>query len=133
MFYQDIPKDQINDPQIDKIYERVKPYIGQLVLDGHSVVRFIGLLRDDAFDGEWCYRLVSFPSPWYRSRLGEVADHSVLACPIIPLKGRITDEEYDDLESSWAMNLERCPYSKDHTVYDKTPRPDPFMGQWIKN
>lgn len=115
MFYNQIPKEEI--PQdIQELYERdIKPYIGQLVLDGHQVVRLVDLIRDDQFDGEWCYRYLIFPAPYYWkcNHGSEVSDPSVLIMHPIPLKGFISDKEYDELERVWKLNEERCPYSKD--------------------
>jgi hypothetical protein len=124
MFYEQIPINEIA-PDVQECYEKkVKPYIGQLVLDGHEVVKLLGLIRDDDFDGEWCYRFLVFPSEYYWRRadwredhLRECIDPSILCTTVIPLKGRITDDEYDRLEDQWKMNEEGCPYSKDWTKY----------------
>lgn len=42
-----------------------------------------------------------------------MSDPSVLIMHPIPLKGFISDKEYDELERVWKLNEERCPYSKD--------------------
>jgi len=113
MFYENYPIEEIpND--IREIYERdVKPYIGQLVLNGHEVVRLAGMTL--AGDGEWCYRYMIFPSfyYWNQNRKQEICEPSLLIMHPIPLKGVLPDETYDELERVWKMNEERCPYSKD--------------------
>lgn len=114
MFYNQIPKEEI--PQdIQELYERdIKPYIGQLVLNGYQVVRLAGLIRDDDFDGEWCYRYLMFPSKKYwQVNNCEVSEPSILIMHPIPLKGFLPDKVYDELERVWKINEERCPYSKD--------------------
>ncbi len=117
MFYKDIPKKEIPE-NIKQIYKyQVKPYIGQLVLDGHSIVKLVGMLRDDKQDGEWCVRLLTFPAPYYFHNLREVSDTSLLCADIIPLKGILPKKTYNKLVKSWKMNEEHCPYSKDWTVY----------------
>lgn len=115
MFYNQIPKEEI-PTDIQELYERdIKPFKGQLVLDGHQVVRLVDLIRDDQFDGEWCYRYLIFPSLYHRihNHGKEVSDPSCLIMHPIPLKGYLPDETYEELERVWKMNEECCPYSKD--------------------
>lgn len=127
MFYKDIPVEQI--PQdVRECYKReVEPYIGQLVIFHHKVYRLLGLIRDDKFDGEWCYRLLVFPSEyeWRREHwdlkndgMTQVIDPSILCGIITPLKGFIPNNHYENLEDSWKMNEGICPYSKDYSKYE---------------
>lgn len=123
MFYEQISKEEISD-DIKQCYEEVRHYIGQLVIHNHKVYRFLGLLRDDKADGEWCYRLLVFPSEWEWRRAHwkmegqtQCIDPSILCGKIISLKGHIKDKYYDEMEEQWKMNEERCPYSKDYTKY----------------
>lgn len=111
MFYHEIPDEEIPEDIKRLYYYKVKDYIGQLVLDGHMVVRLAGIIRDDKTDGEWCVRFLTFPSQYYFNIYKEVQDSSILCADVIPLKGIITN--YEKLEESWKMNEERCPYTKD--------------------
>jgi hypothetical protein len=114
MFYQDIPKEEINDSSIDELYKKIEPMLGQLVIvNGAEVMRFIGLLRDDSFDGEWCYRLVTFPS-----RETKCGDHSIIACHMVKLQGVIDPDDYERIERMWRINAEIFP-QKDYTTYEK--------------
>jgi hypothetical protein len=110
MFYKDIPKKEIPD-DIKKIYLKdVKPYKGQLVIYNHEVVELVDLLRDDAVDQEWCYRVLHFPS----QNTHQVSDCSIICGKVIPLKGVISAKDYKDMVWSWRMNEEIFPYRKDY-------------------
>lgn len=109
MFYNQIPKKDI-PKDIQQYYKyKVKPYKGQLVIVDHVVVKLIDLIRDDKFDGEWCLRLLHFPS----ATPPQVTDQSIIACHLVPLKGIITTRDYNRLVNSWKINEPYYPYSKD--------------------
>lgn len=107
MFYKEIPKKEIQQYQT----YRVKPYKGQLVIVDHVVVKLIDLIRDDDFDGEWCLRLLHFPS----STPPQVTDQSIIACRVIPLKGVISRRDYKHMWNSWKMNEPHYPYARDYS------------------
>ncbi len=111
MFYKQIPKKEV-PKDIQQYYTyRVKPYIGQLVIVDHVVVKLVDLIRDDGFDGEWCLRLLHFPS----ATPPQVTDQSIIACHVIPLKGVISRRDYKHMWNSWKMNEPYYPYAKDYT------------------
>jgi hypothetical protein len=107
MFYKQISKSEI-PKDIQEYYKyKVKPYIGELVIVDHEVVKLLDLIRDDKFDGEWCLRLLHFPS----NKLPQVTDQSIIACRIIPLKGVISRRDYKHLWNTWEMNEKIFPYN----------------------
>jgi hypothetical protein len=109
MFYKQIPKSEI-PKDIQRYYKyRVRPYIGQLVIVDHEVVKLVDLIRDDKVDGEWCLRLLHFPS----STPPQVTDQSIIACHFTILKGFIRSVDYRKLVKSWKMNEPYHPYTKD--------------------
>jgi hypothetical protein len=111
MFYKQIPKSEIPD-DIRKYYTyRVKPYKGQLVIVNHEVVKLLDLIRDDEVDGEWCLRLLHFPS----NTPPEVTDMSIICAHVVPLKGVISRKDYKRLWDSWEMNEPYYPYKKDYS------------------
>lgn len=112
MFYEQIPIDEI-PKNIVKLYNKVKPFIGQLIINNCEIYRFVGILRDDKFDGEWCYRILHFPS-FNSENDTQVSDSSILCGTIIPLKGFIGASSYKEMERLWKLNEERCPYKKDY-------------------
>lgn len=112
MFYEQIPISEI-PKNIVKLYKKVKPFIGQLIINNCEVYRFAGILRDDKFDGEWCYRLLHFPC-FHDENDRQVTDSSILCGTIIPLKRFIKTSNYKEMEHLWKINEERSPYKKDY-------------------
>jgi hypothetical protein len=110
MFYKDINKKEI-PKDIRQIYEyKVKPIKGQLVIVNHEVVKLVDLIRDDEVDGEWCYRLLHFPS----KTPPQVTDISIICVRIIPLKGVISKKDYKQMMHAWEINEPYHPYAKNY-------------------
>lgn len=109
MFYKQIPKKEIPD-DIKSLFKQVKSCKGQLVIYNHEVVEFVDIIRDDKFDGEWCYRVLHFPSQTPPS----VSDSSILLGKIIPLKSVLKREDYKRMLTEWQMNESKFPYNRNY-------------------
>lgn len=76
---------------------RVKRYLGKLVLNGFDVVRLEGFY-DGADDYYYIYRSID-------KRFNKGRYYSTCCCSFVPLKGRIKKVEYEDLVRVFNLNI----------------------------
>lgn len=85
-----------------KIHDEVQPYLNQLVLDGSFYVcKLIGVSQDD----EDIYYIFQYPGKRHHQfdhNKGIV--HSSAVGTFFPLKGKIDESHYNELERLWEIN-----------------------------
>jgi hypothetical protein len=90
--------DEITQKHLDELREEMAPYKDTLVLDYFKVVRLEGVEYDPG-DKDWPSDLF-----WVYRKLDGHTYWSSCCGKWMPLKGKITDEEYEWLEHVWKLN-----------------------------
>lgn len=91
-----------------ELKEKAENYKGQIVLSYLEVYRLTGEIHDDGEDYYWGYETLDSENPFiWSSCVGG----------FIPLKGRLTEEEYNSVERIFEMNFDmRKKYREDIKV-----------------
>jgi hypothetical protein len=96
-----IVMDEITLNQLEELQKEMEPYKDSLVLDFFEVVKLEGVEYDEGDDGWpsdffWVYRKLDGKIYW-----------SSCCGRWTPLKGKIDDDEYNNLERVWNLNYHK--------------------------